>query len=81
MEYPTQYYKDLNDGFHILYVEATENIFLDDKRRDRYIELQNIRPSYENYEFKDTLHNLIEMKLMKHPFLMKCINKYLSFDN
>jgi hypothetical protein len=81
MEYPTQYYKDLNDGFHILYVEAIENIFLDDKRRDRYIELQNIRSSYENYEFKDTLHLLLEMKQIKHPFLMKCINKYLSFDN
>jgi len=44
MEYPTRYYKELDQAFHILYVEAIQNIFLDDKRRDLYIELQNIRP-------------------------------------
>jgi len=52
MEYPTQYYKEQDQAFHILFVEAIQNIFLDDKRQDRYIELQNIRPSYiQNDEF------------------------------
>jgi hypothetical protein len=59
MEYPTQYYKELNEAFHILYVEAVHNIFLDDKRRDRYIELQNIRPLYtQNDEFKQILQKM-----------------------
>jgi len=62
MEYPTQYYKDQDEAFHILYVEAVHNIFLDDKRQDRYIELQNIRPSYTQIdEFKQILQK------MKHP--------------
>jgi hypothetical protein len=59
MEYPTQYYKEQDEAFHILYVEAIQNIFLDDKRRDRYIELQNIRPSYTQIdEFKQILQKM-----------------------
>ena len=59
MEYPTQYYKEQDEAFHILYVEAIQNIFLDDKRRDRYIELQNIRPSYTHIdEFKQILQKM-----------------------